>query len=54
MLLLIVLRQRWANILTNVFYNSDLQTRISGLSAVLQAMTSEAMSIQQSWFVPER
>jgi hypothetical protein len=37
----------------DLFYNSDLQIRFSGLSAILQAMTSESTPIQQSWFVSE-
>ena len=48
-----VLQERWANSLTDVFCNSDLQIPTSVLSSILQAMTSEPTSIQQSWFVSE-
>lgn len=39
--------------MTGVFCNSDLQINISILSSILQAMTSEPTSVQQSWFVAE-
>jgi hypothetical protein len=49
-----LLQERWENNLTDVFCNSDLKIRIAVLSSILQAMTSEPTSIQQSWFVSER
>jgi hypothetical protein len=48
-----VLQERWTNSLTDVFCNSDLQLRISILSSILLAMTSEPTSVEQSWFVSE-
>jgi len=46
-----VLQERWANSLTDVFCKFDLQIHISILSSILQAITSEPTSVQQSWFV---